>query len=83
MKTFVVTLLLSLSTGVIAAEANCKLVIRTRLSTGKKKVNVEEIYTASRQDCQSEAQLRRVLTSEESDDVEDVKVTFGWRAPSP
>ena len=57
---------------------NCKLVIHTFLKNGKKKLDVEEIHTDTRKVCQSEAQIRRVVSEESPDEIENIKVTFGW-----
>lgn len=76
-----VLIALVLLTGAVAEadEMNCKLTVYATLKNGKKKVTVDEIHAPSFQDCKTEAQLRRMLTSESEDDVENVKVTFGFR----
>lgn len=58
---------------------NCKLTIQTMLKDGKKKVEIEEINTPSRSVCASEAQIRRVVSEYDPEEIENIKVTFGWR----
>lgn len=59
---------------------NCKLVVHTYLKNGNKKLDVDEIHAPSRQVCQAEAQIRKVVSEEAPEDIASIKVTFGWRA---
>ena len=56
---------------------NCKLTTQTLFKDGKKKLEIDEIYTPSRQVCSAEAETRRLTISEEDEEV-GKKVVFSW-----
>ncbi len=55
---------------------NCKLIVRTRLQNGKRRLEIFENFTQTRKECRIEA-LERELSSDA--DIAAVKATFTWR----
>lgn len=80
---FLLMSVLVTSSAVRAAESeekpNCKLTIQIFMKSGKKKVTIDEIHTASRDICAAEAQVRRLAGDEDPEEVENTKVVFSWR----
>ena len=60
---------------------NCKLVIQTKFKTGKKRVEVTEVFAETRDACKEEARSRELASVLDSD-IEKMRVTFGWRGPA-
>jgi len=77
----VLTVMALVSNFAFAAEdegkPNCKLTTQTLLKSGKKKLDIDEIYTPSRQICSAEAETRRLTISEDDEEV-GKSVVFSW-----
>ena len=56
---------------------NCRLAVRTKMKSGKKKMEMLEVSATGRDDCKQQARQRE--TAPHDDDVEFVKVTFSFR----
>ncbi len=79
LKNILLALLIAFPLYAADEKPNCKLVVHTFLKTGKKKVVVDEIHTASRGLCQSEAQLRRLVSDYDAEEIENIKTSFSFR----
>ncbi|MBY0370456.1 hypothetical protein K2X33_07205 [bacterium] len=74
---FAFALVLGFSAPVFADSGSCKLIIQVHFKDGKKKVSVEEVPATSHLDCKFLSQQRQL--DSESEDVQNVKVVFGYR----
>jgi hypothetical protein len=55
---------------------NCKLTIRTTFKSGKKKLDIEEVHAATREECKLIAKEREQIKDEE---IEKIRATYGFR----
>lgn len=65
------------------AEGNgvCRLTVRTFRKEGSNKLEVTEIETGSRKECQQEAESRKINSDP---DVKQVQTSYSWRVkPAP
>ena len=83
MRAFVLVTWIALALAAASAraaqdEGNCRLLIQTRYTSGKKKVELTFVDTESRDQCKAEARARELDSAE--DGVLSRKANFGWRA---
>lgn len=81
LSSFFITIFSVFSATAVAAESNdgpknCKITVRTKFKSGKKKLDIEEVHAATREECKLMAKDRERTSDEE---VEKITASYGFR----
>lgn len=80
MRSYIVVCLMALAIASVGTaeekKANCKLTIQTSYKDGKKKVDVEEVYTVNRDECRKLAKDKQKVDN--PSDGTKISTRFSW-----